>query len=150
MRGVETEGHFQPPAGGAIGESQYEYMYAVREESWASLWSLEKIGQCMLKLSANLCLSKHTKFEAVNIKSEGGVRSNARCRKRQNGTNLHVQFKMADFRWTRRHDVKRLFCTPAHDEGVQWISSKLTPTKRVFSESVGGATESLWSNVTMT
>jgi len=44
----------------------------------------------------------HTKFEAVNIKSVRGVRSYARCGKKQNGTNLHVQLKMADFLWTRR------------------------------------------------
>ena len=80
MRGVETEGRFQPPAGGATGSRQY------------------------------------------------------------------VQFKMANFLWPRCHDVKRPFCAPGHDEGVQRISSgyaKLSPTTRIFSESVGGATESL-------
>jgi len=37
MRGVETECHFQPPAGGAIGECQYAHMYAVRAEFPESL-----------------------------------------------------------------------------------------------------------------
>ena len=36
--------------------------------------------------------------------------------KRQNGTNLHVQLKMADFLWTLRYDVKRLFCASGVDE----------------------------------
>ena len=97
--------------------------------------------------------SKHTKFEAVSIKSVGGVRSNARCGKRQNGTNLHVQLKMADFLWTWRYEVHRAFCASGHDERVQRISSsyeKLSPTWRVFSESLGVATESLWSNFTNT
>ena len=53
--------------------------------------------------------SKHTKLEAVNIKSVRGVRSNARCGKRQYGTNLHVQLKMADFLWTRRCEVPGCF-----------------------------------------
>ena len=68
--------------------------------------------------------SKHTKFDAVNIKSVGGVRSNARCGKR-------LKLKMADFLLIRRHKVQRVFCASGHDEGVQQISSgyaKLTPT----------------------
>ena len=90
--------------------------------------------------------SKHTKLEAVNIKSVGGVRSNTRCGKRQNSTNLHVQLKMADFLLIRRQKVHRVFCASGHDEGVQRISygyAKLALTTRLFSESVGGATESL-------
>ena len=62
--------------------------------------------------------SNLTKFEARSIKSVGGVRSYAWCGKRQNGTNLHVQLKMANFLWTQRHDVNRLFCAPGHDKGV--------------------------------
>ena len=64
----------------------------------------------------------------------------------EKSTNLHVQLKTADFLWTWRHEVPRLFCAPGHDEGVQQISSgyaELTPTTRVFSYTVGGATESL-------
>ena len=41
--------------------------------------------------------SKLTKFEAVSIKSVGGVQSYARCGNRQNGTNLYLPLKMADF-----------------------------------------------------
>ena len=37
MRGVETEGRFHLPAGGAIVECHYAYMYAVTAESPASL-----------------------------------------------------------------------------------------------------------------
>ena len=88
--------------------------------------------------------SKHTKFEAGSIKSVGGVRSDARHGKRQNSTNLHVKFKMADLLWPQRHDVKRRFCAPGHDEGVHRISptyAKLSPIAGVFRKFVGGATE---------
>ena len=37
MRGVETEGCFQLPAGGAVVECHYAYMYAVTAVSPASL-----------------------------------------------------------------------------------------------------------------
>ena len=50
MRGVETDGRFQLPAGGVIGQCQYAHMYAVRAETRASLFSLVKIEQCMQKL----------------------------------------------------------------------------------------------------
>ena len=39
--------------------------------------------------------------------------------------------KMADFLWTLRYEVHRVFCASGHDERVQRISSgyaKLTPT----------------------
>ena len=71
--------------------------------------------------------------------------------KSQNGTNLHVQFKMADFLWPRCHDVKRLFCVPGHDEDVYRISpayAKLSPIAGVFRKFVGGATEPLSSGHT--
>ena len=92
-----------------------------------------------------------TKFEAGSIKSVGGVRSDTRRGKRQDSTNLHVQFKMADFLWPRRHDVKRLFCAPGHDEGMYRISpayEKLSPMAGVFRKFVGGATEPFSSSHT--
>jgi len=79
--------------------------------------------------------SNLTKFEAVNIKSVGGVRSDTRHGKRQNGTNLHVQLKMADFLWPQRHDVQRGFCASKVDEDLYQNSpayAKLSPMAGVF------------------
>ena len=52
-----------------------------------TLQTLEKI---LLTFNVPWQKSNLTKFEAVSIKSVGGVRSYARCGKKQNGTNLHV------------------------------------------------------------
>jgi len=106
--------------------------------------TLETLEKILLTFKPAWLKSTLTKFEAGNIKSVGGVRSNASRGKRQNGTNLHVQFKMADFLWPRRHDVKRRFCVPGHDEGVYRVSSgygEMTPFVWRNYNVVGGATE---------
>ena len=106
--------------------------------------TLQTLENILLTLNPPWLKSILTKFEASNIKSVGGIQSDARRGKRQNGTNLHVQFKMADFLWPRRHDVKMLFCAPGHDEGMYRISpayAKLSPMAGVLKKFVGGATE---------
>ena len=98
-----------------------------------TLKTLEKI---LLTFNPPWLKSTLTKFEAVTMKSVGGVRSYARGGNRQNGTNLHLPLKMANFLWTWHHATKR----PWHDEGVYWIAStyaKLTPTTGVFRKFVG-------------
>ena len=53
--------------------------------------------------------SNLTKFKTVTIKSVGEVWSYASCGNRQTGTNLHLPLKMAEFLWTRHHDVPGFF-----------------------------------------
>jgi len=51
---------------------------------------------------------------------------------------------MADFLWTQRYHVQRLFCASEVDEDVYGISpayAKLSPMAGVFRKFVGGATE---------
>ena len=96
--------------------------------------TFEKLENLITSFNVPWLKSKHTKFEVGSIKSVG-VRSDTRHGKRQNGTNLHVQLKMADFLWPQRHDVQRGFSASEVDEDVYRISpayAKLSPMAGVF------------------